>query len=163
MSAKKIKMPRQSWLTIFGLGLLTGTLDAVVIIIWFPKVGASGIFKFIASGVFGKTHSISDTELILWGVFFHYLFAFSFSLVLFLLYPYFITLLKNKYVCAIAFALITYILTNLVIVPMSKIGRRSMDLSFFLRNLGILIFTIGLPIALIADRFYFRKISKDPN
>jgi hypothetical protein len=157
----KNKWTGRLWLTILGLGLLTGTLDGLAAIAMNYKIGATRIFKFIASGAFGKSSSASGTEMILWGVFFHYFIAFSFSAMLFLLYPVFISVLKNKYFCAIAFALITYIMTNLVIVPLSKIGWRPMDLSFFFMNLGILIFTIGLPIALIAHGFYARKIAKD--
>jgi len=148
------------WLNIFGLGLLTGTLDGLAAIAMNYKIGAARIFKFIASGAFGKSPPAGSAEMILWGVFFHYFIAFSFSAMLFLLYPFFIRVLKNKYLCAIVFALITFIITNLVIVPLSKIGWRPMDIGFFLKNFGILIFTIGLPIALIANRFYSRKTPK---
>lgn len=157
MSIIKNKQKGGLWLNIFVLGLLTGTLDGLAAIAMNYKIGAARIFKFIASGAFGKSPSAGNTELILWGVFFHYFIAFSFSAMLFLLYPFFIRVLKNKYLCAVVFALITYIITNLVIVPLSKIGWRPMDLGFFIRNFGVLILTIGLPIAWIANRFYARK------
>lgn len=157
MSIIKTKQTGRLWLNIFGLGLLTGTLDGLAAIVMNYKIGAARIFKFIASGAFGKSPSAGSTEMILWGVFFHYFIAFSFSAILFLLYPFFIRILKNKYLGAIVFALITYIITNLVIVPLSKIGWRPMDLGFFIRNFGVLILTIGLPIALLANRFYAPK------
>lgn len=154
------KKPGRLWLNIFGLGLLTGTLDGLAAIALNYKIGAARIFRFIASGAFGRSPSAGSTEMVLWGVFFHYFIAFSFSAMLFLLYPFFIRLLKNKYICAIIFALITYIITNLAIVPLSKIGWRPLHIGFVLRDFGVLVLTIGLPIGLIADKYYARKIHK---
>jgi len=156
------KKPVRLWLNIGGLGLLTGTLDGLAAIAMNYKIGAVRIFRFIASGAFGRSPSAGSTEMVLWGIFFHYFIAFSFSATLFLLYPFFIRLLKNKYICAIVFALITYVITNLAIVPLSKIGWRPLSIGSVLRDYGVLILTIGLPIALIADRFYARNISKAP-
>jgi len=147
--------------TILLTGLLTGTLDALAAIAWNYKINPAKIFQFIASGVFGKQAFNGGVEMILWGLFFHYLIACSFTVVFFITYPAFIGALKNKYVTGIIFALITWVLTNLVIVPLSQIGWRPVSVSFIVTGFGILIFTIGLPIALIANKFYARKIPKD--
>jgi len=143
---------KQAVTTIIWIGLLTGTLDAIAALIWGHKTGPVVIFKYIASGVFGKAAFAGGAGIVLWGILFHYLIAFSFSAVFFLMYPSFISTLKNKYVAAIAFAMITWVITNLIIVPLSQIGWQPMALKGILIGFGILILTIGLPNALITDK-----------
>lgn len=138
-------------------GLLTGTLDAVAAILSAHKMPAAAVFKFIASGVFGKAAFAGGFEMVVAGIFFHYLIAFSITAVLFVMYPTFISFLKNKYVVAVVFALIAWIITHLVIVPLSRIGWSQMEIGGIAIGLGILIITIGLPIALIADRYFSSK------
>lgn len=151
------KKPKQTFVNILLLGLLTGTLDAIAACIWSHKVSPLVIFKFIASGVFGKAAFAGGAGMVAWGLLFHYFIAFSFSAVFYLLYPAFIRLIKDKYITAIVFALITWLITNLLIVPLSRIGWKPMGIAGILIGFGILIFTIGLPIALIGDRVYRKK------
>jgi hypothetical protein len=77
----------------------------------------------------------------------------------FVMYPMFISFLKNKYVVAVVFALITWVITHLVIVPLSRIGWSHMEIGGIAIGIGILIITIGLPIALIADRYFLVESS----
>jgi len=139
-------------------GLLTSTLDAVAAILSAHKMPVATVFKFIASGVFGKAAFAGGFEMVGAGIFFHYLIACSITAVLFVMYPMFISFLKNKYVVAVVFALIAWVITHLVIVPLSRIGWSHMEIGATAISIGILIITIGLPIALIADRHFFSKI-----
>jgi hypothetical protein len=142
------------------IGLLTSTLDAVAAIISGHKMPAATVFKFIASGVFGKAAFDGGFEMVVAGIFFHYLIAFSMTVVLFIMYPKVISFLKNKYVVAVVYALIPWVITHLVIVPLSRIGWSPMEIGGITLGIGILFITIGLPIALIADWYYFRNIKK---
>jgi hypothetical protein len=72
-------------------GLLTSTLDAVAAILSGHKMPAATIFKFIASGVFGKAAFAGGFGMVGAGIFFHYLIAFSVTAVLFVMYPMFIS------------------------------------------------------------------------
>jgi hypothetical protein len=147
----------RKYIVITQAGLLTGTLDGVAAILSGHKMPAETIFKFIASGVFGKAALAGGFEMVVAGIFFHYLIAFSFTAILFVTYPMFISILKNKYVVAVTFALITWVMTHLVILPLSRIGWSHMEIGGITIGIGILIITIGLPIALIADRFFFSR------
>ncbi len=149
--------PNHAFANIVLIGFLTGTLDAIAACIWNYKVSPLVIFKFIASGVFGKAAFTGGAGMVAWGLFFHYFIAFSFSAVFYLLYPAFIRLIKDKYITAIIFALITWLITNLLVVPLSRIGWKPMGMTGILIGFGILIFTIGLPIALIADKAYKKR------
>jgi hypothetical protein len=149
----------RKFIPIIWIGLLTGTLDAVAALLWNYSTSPAIIFKFIASGVFGKQAFAGGAGMVLWGLFFHFVIAYAFTTVFYLMYVSFISTLRNKYVIAIAFALITWIITNLIIVPLSQIGWRPMDVSAILIGFGILIFTIGLPIALISDKIYASPVA----
>ena len=110
------------------------------------------VFKFIASGAFGKAAFKNGPDMVLWGLFFHYIIAYSFTAVFYIMYPFFIGILKNKYMTAVVFALITWLITNLLVIPLSRIGWRPMEAGFIITGFVILIFTIGLPVVLIADK-----------
>ena len=152
---QNIEKPLSKFTTILWLGLLTGTLDGLAAIIWGHNTKTTTIFKFIASGVFGTAAFKGGTDMVLWGISFHYIIAFSFTAVFFVIYPSFISNLKNKYFTAIIFAIITWLITNLLVVPLSRIGWRPMDINSIIIGLTILIFTIGLPITLVANEYYF--------
>jgi hypothetical protein len=139
------------------VGLLTATLDAVAAILSAPKIQPAATFKFIASGMFGKAAFDGGIEMVCAGIFFHYSIAFSITAVLFVMYPKFISFLKNKYVVAVLFALIPWVITHLIIVPLSHIGWSPMEVGGIVVGIGILIITIGLPIVLIADWYFFRS------
>lgn len=146
--------------TIFWLGFLTGTLDGMAAIIWSfitnPKVGADVIFEFIASAVFGKAAFTSGTQMVVAGVFFHYLIAFLFTATFYLLYPFFDKLIRNKYIIAVVYGIIVWLVMNLVVVPLSKIGYHHIKVHVALTGLVILIICIGIPVALIADNKYWK-------
>jgi hypothetical protein len=148
---------KHHYANILWLGLLTGTLDAIAALIWSRKINPSGIFKYIASGAFGKAAFTNGDNMVVWGVLFHYLIAYSVTVFFYVMHPYFVAGLKNKYLVAIVYALITWLVTNLLIVPLSCIGWHSMSIQSIIIGFVILIFTIGLPIVLVANRVYFRR------
>jgi hypothetical protein len=136
------------------IGFVAGTLDGLAAIIWNYKVPAASIFKYIASAVFGKAAFAGGTKMILWGVLFHYGVAYIFTAVFFLSFPLFISVLKNKYVTAIAFGLITWLIMNLLVVPATQIGAHPLSVKNIVSNAIILILCIGLPVALLSARAY---------
>src|SRR5262245_47916779 len=64
---------------------LTGTEEPVSVFTYATLGGPARIFKYIARAVFDPV--TSPKLLIAWGVLFHYLIAFLFTLFLFLVYP----------------------------------------------------------------------------
>jgi len=151
----------QTVLAIIWLGFITGTLDAIATIIWNfilnDKIITALIFKFIAYGAFGKAALNSGNQMVVAGGIFHYLIAFLFSLVFYLGYPFCIRIFKNKYLTAIFYGVAAWVIMNLMVIPLSKIGYHVIKPQIALAGIVILVICIGLPIVLIADRNLERK------
>lgn len=97
--------------------------------------------------------------MVLWGILFHYLIAATFSVVFFFLYPVFLRVLKNKYVVAVIYATIIFFLMNFAVLPLTHIpkGPAHITVIGLLKGLGALILCVGLPVAMMASKFYQKK------
>ena len=140
--------------------LLAGTLDITAAIVRFyieHKQEPIPLFRYIASGLFGKETASTGRLMIVWGIVIHYMIAFLFTAFLFLIYPKLIAWLKNKFLTGFLYGLFIWAVMNLVMVPFSKINEFPSDTKQSIIAALILIFMIGLPVALMADRHYSRK------
>lgn len=135
-------------------GLIAGTLDILAAIIILAGGNAVGTLKYIASGVFGKAASEGGYEMAALGLLFHFIIALSWTAAFFLLYPKLPFLKWNKWFNAAAYGLIIQTLMSFVVLPLTQIPQRPFNWVSFLENAVILIFSIGLPVSLMADRFY---------
>jgi hypothetical protein len=145
-------------LIIVWLSLLTGTLDAIAaIIIGYPATPGQ-IFRYIASGLFGKA-AFTGNHMIFWGVLFHYLIATTFSVVFFVLYPNFKRILKNKYVTGILYGFIIWVVMNMAVLPLSNVPKQpgQVNLITVITSLLALIICIGLPVSLTVTKYYRKK------
>jgi len=135
-------------------GLVTGSIDALMAIITNSKIPPEIIFKFIASGVFGKLGFTPGSEMIIYGVLFHYWIAFAWSVLFFILYRQLLHLLKFRILFILVTGIVIWAIMNLAVVPLSQAHPQPMHLVGALKNMAILIFAFGLPITLIADKYY---------
>jgi len=110
---------------------------------------------------------------------FHYMIAMGFTFIFYFAYPLFFVkapnkhiaalanyyfsrgffkLLRNKYFIACIYGISTWLIMNLVVVPISKIGFTPIKhISGVLIGVGILIICIGLPAAWVADRSRLKR------
>jgi hypothetical protein len=143
---------------ILQAGLIVGTLDILsAFIYYYIKSGKTNflvIFKFIASGIFGKAAGDGGTDMILAGFILHYAIAFSFTVFFFWLYPKVNVMSKNRIVTGVVYGLFVWALMNLVVVPLSNTVHRPFKIEGALINMGILIVCIGLPLSFIANAFF---------
>ncbi len=137
---------------ILWLGVLVGTLDGLAALLLNYNVSPGLIFRFIASAIFGPDAYKGGSEMIVAGVVFHYLIAYLFTTAFYLLYPYAFSILKNKYIVANVYGGITWLLMNMVVVPLSKIGPHAIKPTDAIMGLLALIICVGLPIAALADK-----------
>lgn len=143
---------------IIAAWLLAGTLDISSALIWVAiRSGKSPVpvFNYIASAVFGQNAYTGGAPMIIAGFLFHYFIALVFSSLLFLLYPAIHRFIKNKFLVGILFGLFNWAVMTLVVVPLTRIPARPLNLSNALINIGILMVAIGIPVSLIAHHYYY--------
>ena len=143
---------------ILQAGLIAGTLDILsAFIYYYIKSGKTNflvIFKFIASGIFGKDAGDGGTAMILAGLILHYAIAFSFTIFFFWLYPKVNVMSKNRIVTAIVYGLFVWAMMNLIVVPLSDTVHRPFKIEGAIINMGILIVCIGIPLSFMANAFF---------
>ena len=142
--------------TILWASLLAGTLDILSALVLNYKISPVKIFQFIASGLYGKDAFKGGTSMVLWGGLFHYLIASFFSTLLFLLYPRLIIPAKNRFALGILYGFFIWVVMNLLVLPVTNIPKTSTRLNIvtILSGTTVLVICIGIPVALIADKYY---------
>jgi hypothetical protein len=146
--------------TILQAGLLAGILDITAdsIQAYLMRGTTPGqILQFIASGAFGPAAFEGGTRMMLWGLLFHFLIATSCAICFFLLYRPLHLFRLPWWMNAILIGIVAWVVTNLIILPLSRIGSRALVLKNVLMAVGILMVCIGVPVALIARNYFVRK------
>ena len=110
--------------SIIKTGLIAGTLDLLAAIThYYIQTGKTpeGVFKFIASGAFGSSAFSGGTEMIIAGILLHYLIAFGFTILFFLVYP------KLKQwiapyitITGFVYGILAWCVMNLLVMPLSN-------------------------------------------
>jgi hypothetical protein len=138
-------------------GLLAGCLDILAACIdYYIKTGKGpeGVLRFIASGVFGK-EAFTGTTMMMWlGLLFHFIIAFSLTIFFFIIYPKIRLLQLNIILTALIFGIVSWLITNLIIVPLSNTPSIPFKLLNALKAALILVITIGVPMSIIFKNFY---------
>lgn len=135
-------------------GFIAGTLDGLAAGV-VSQVSFTRLFQFIASGAFGREEAFAGgTSMVLWGILFHYFIAYSWTTLFFLAYPRVPLLQRNKYVVGLLYGVFVWLIMNLVVLPMSQIVQREFSWVGAIRGTVVLMLMIGLPISIMANRFY---------
>lgn len=145
------------WKYILRSTLIAGILDITAACIQAYLVRGTTpdvVCKFIASGLFGKQAFSGGTEYVLIGLIVHFFIVFACAAVYFILYPRLGFLKKSILLNALLIAIIAWVVTTQIIIPLSKIPPAPFDLKNVLVAIAILYCCIGLPITYFADRFY---------
>jgi len=151
--------------TILWVGFLVGLLDISAAFIQFsiknPGKNPLIVLRYIASAVFGKERAYSQDSMIFFGALFHFVIAYSFTTVFFLLYPHIRFLSKSRLLTGILYGLIIWTIMNRVVVPQTKIVQQPFQLKNAAIAAGILIVAIGIPLSYLAYRFYHGRKSRN--
>ncbi len=145
---------------ILAAGVVAGTLDILAAIVLLANMNAVGTLKFIASGVFGKAAFEGGAAMVALGVVFHYTIATAFAAAYFLAYPRLEWLRRNKWISGVLYGMIVWSVMNLVVVPFSQAPAAALTWPSALKNVGILIVCIGVPIAWMAELWYANTLAK---
>ncbi len=145
------------WKQILNAGLLAGSLDITAACInayLSGKVMPDRLLKFIASGVFGKAAFSGGYGMLAWGLFFHFLIAFSCTIVFFILYPKIPFLRQSHIVNSLCIGIVAWAVTNLIVMPLSHTPKIPFAAGKVAVAIGILVVCIGLPLSILAGRYY---------
>ncbi len=138
-------------------GIFTGTIDILFAFIMNYHVPRAMILKFIASGLFGGAAFGPGSEMMYNGLFLHFFFAFAWTIVFFLFYTKLLNILKFRFILIIITGLVIWTVMNLIVIPLSKIPPQQFHFINTMEDIAALILAYGLPITLIANKFYNTK------
>jgi hypothetical protein len=152
------------WKAVLLTTLLAGTLD--IIAAYTHVTIASGrfpdkMFYVIAGGAIGLKRALSGGPAVFaLGVLIHCFIAFSFTLFFFMVYPRVNKVLSNKYLTGLVFTLFAWITMNLIVLPLTALPPKPFVFDIN-QVIGFVIFIVvfGMPISLMADRYYRSKIA----
>jgi hypothetical protein len=146
---------------VFRAGLLVGCLDILAALVNFyiqtgrdPRI----VLKYIASAVFGRDAYGADPLFPVMGLIFHFLIAFTWTLIFFFLYPRIKLMSRNRILTGVVYGLLVWMVMNRLVVPLS---RAAVSPVFAWKQavpaILILILAIGIPLSFLADRYYRRN------
>jgi hypothetical protein len=150
---------------ILSTGLIVGTLDIVSAFVdYYIATGKNplAVLPYIASGAFGDSALSGGAGMMIAGLFFHYIIAYSFTIFFFWLYPRASFFSINRILTGIGYGIFIWLVMNLVVVQLSAAPHSpipAMKPLKILKSMGILIFMIGLPLSFIAYNYFFRELT----
>jgi hypothetical protein len=148
---------------IFYTGTICGFLDGVAAVLYYLISGGKNpvmIFNFIASGVFGRAAFSGGLPMAFLGLLFHFAIATVWTAVFYLAYPKINFVQKNTVIGGIVYGVLVWIIMNMVILPLSRVPAMPFDVAKAIVNILILVLAIGLPVSIMANRFYTQKLSR---
>jgi hypothetical protein len=141
---------------IFWGGLIAGTLDIVAacVMAWL-RGGTSPVrvLQFVASGALGATSFTGGAKSAALGLAFHFLIATTATAVFYFASRKWFFLIERPVTMGLLYGVAVYAFMNFIVLPLSRVSQRPATLLGRIIGLLIIMFCVGLPIALIVRRF----------
>ena len=132
--------------------LIVGTLDALAAIVVY-QADPFRLFQFISSGALGRETAFGGgVGSFLIGVFFHYFIAMFWTTFFIVVHNKVNWVRTNKIFSGVLYGLVIWIVMNLIVLKLSRIGAAIPPLKQIIVGATILIFAVGLPITLLSGR-----------
>jgi len=138
-------------------GLVAGTLDILAAFgsAWLnSSTSPERVLQFVASGVFGMGAFSGGDAMILYGLVFHYAIATTWTAIFFIAAGKFKFLVSQKWLSGISYGLFVWLVMNLAVLPLSNAPKFPFNINSAMLGTLILIIAIGIPVSLMANRFY---------
>ena len=151
------------WKAVLLTTLVAGTLDIIAAHIHITIVTGqfpAKMFYVIAGHAIGlKTALAGGPPVFVLGILIHYFISFSFTLFFFLVYPAVSKVLQNKYLIGLLYTLFAWLTMKFIVLPLTALPPKPFVLNIQ-EVIGFLIFIVvfGMPISIMADRYYKSKI-----
>ena len=111
------------------------------------------VAQFIASGVLGVAAFTGGAKTAALGVALHFLIATVAAAVFYFASRKFLVLVERPVTFGLLYGVVVHLFMTQVVLPLSNVTQRPPTLSGFIIGLLIIMFFVGLPIALIVRRF----------
>jgi len=152
---------KRFWKAVLLTTLVAGTLDIIAAHVdQIIRTGAfpANMFYAIAGGAVGFQHALAAGPVMIpVGIFIHYFISFAFTLFFFFMYPRVSSMLSNKYLNALLYALFVWLTMTFVVLPLSALPQRPFVFTLgTIVGIGVLTIVFGLPISVMADNYYKR-------
>ena len=137
-------------------GLIAGTLDicAAFLSAWLRAgVRPVQVLHSVASGLLGPPAFQGGGKTAVLGLALHFFIATVWTVVFYLASRKLLFLIERPIVFGLLYGVVVYLFMNFVVLPLSLVTRRPQPLTGRAIQLLIIMFCIGLPIALIVRRF----------
>lgn len=146
--------------TIIKAGLLAGLFDIVLAFLYaYIKRGTSPqtVLQYVAKTALGETSITDPTMLTITGLLIHFAIAMVWTILFFMIYRALKLVKLNKFVTAVIYGAFVWAMMSMVILPLWNDRPFSFNLETSTINALILIVAIGLPLSLVAKKFYTNK------
>lgn len=159
MSQAPLQPKREKVSFLLLTGLLVGTLDILAAFLDYfiaTGKGPEGVLRFIASGIFGGDAFQGSDSMMIWGLIFHYIIAFSFVLFFYWLYPRLPFMQNQPLLTGLLYGVFMWLVTTRIILPFSNTPEMKFHFWKALKAIGILILMIGLPLSYLTRKHFSR-------
>ena len=151
---------RSFFQSVLKSGLIVALLDgtaACVNAYLQRKVGPLAVFRYVASGAFGRDALTGGWDMVLWGLFFHFFVATAWTFLFYLLFTRVKVLQLNKIYVGIVYGVFVWLGMNFIVLPLSNVPPLTYRLMPTLIMIGIHMFVIGLTISILANQYFSSK------
>ena len=148
--------------TILAAGVIAGILDltAACTYAWLRAgVTPVRVFHSVASGLLGQAAFVGGAKTAAVGILLHFIIATTWATVYYFASRKLIFLVDQPIAAGLIYGVIVYLFMNFVVLPLSAVAKRPVPISARIIGCLIIMFCIGLPIALIVRRFATAKWS----
>lgn len=147
--------------TILLAGFIAGMLDILAAIFILAKGNAEGVLRFIAKGAFGDSAMSGGPEMILFGLVFHFIIAYSFTAGYFFIFLRIPALRKSGVLSGLLYGAFIWMFMNFFFLHFTHNPPRPFSIENSWKGIVILMLTVGLPIALITLKYYSGNKDED--
>lgn len=139
-------------------GLVVGVCDATAATTNAAFLGATftRVWQYVASGLLGRASFQGGTATVLLGLLCHFFIALCVMAVYYAASRKFRILVRYALPCGILYGIVVFFFMTHVIVPLSSVPRGPFSWGRYLTGIGIHMFFVGLPAALMT-RFFVRR------
>jgi hypothetical protein len=121
------------------------------------KVGPLAVFRYVASGAFGRDALTGGWDMVMWGLLFHFFIAIAWTFLFYFLFTKVKVLQLNKVYVGIVYGVFVWLGMNFIVLPLSNVPPLTYRLIPTVIMIGIHMFVIGLTISLLANQYFASK------